>query len=115
MSITINHRSLLLVNGDGNSNNLMISPYIIMHNIHTLYIPTRCTGQAQPLDVGALSSAKASADKKRNDYMYYNGATSLTKIEQRLEWFYRSRHVLSATCIKISCQLILCVLFCILM
>ena len=62
VSITKNHRSLL-VDGDGNRNNLLINHYTVMHSIHIQYAPKRCTGQAQPLDVGVFEPVKASAGK----------------------------------------------------
>ena len=54
--ITNNEPSLLLVVQANHHNNLIENHYMIMHNIKVLYVPARCTGQTQPLDVGVFGN-----------------------------------------------------------
>ena len=76
-------------------NNLIESHY--MHNIKVLYVPARCTGLTQPLDVGVFGPVKSSMCRKRDDYIRLNPSAPLYTEVNMLEWFYDSWHELHKT------------------
>ena len=92
--ITNDQPSLLLVDHANHYNNLIENQYIIMHNIKVLYVPARCTGLTQPLDVGVFGPVKSSMYRKRDDYIRMNPSAPLYTEVNMLEWFYDSSYTI---------------------